>query len=143
MYEASQLLEDIAIYQQQPPTASHESSPKQPLLDEAVSIIQSSVDITLPVESEVDTTHAFLFTSYFSRQGEISPVSTKPLHVLRSFPLIGIVWKSLSFLPTYLSKSRCRFVIRSRYITLFLTKTLMLAFYPQLLGKLWVPLSLC
>jgi hypothetical protein len=100
MDEASQLLEDIVVSQQQPPIASHDSSPNQPLVDEVVGLIQSSVDPTLPLESEVDTTQFFLVTSYSSGQGGISPVSMEPLQVLRSFPLIGIVWKSLTFLPT-------------------------------------------
>jgi hypothetical protein len=122
MDEASQLLEDIVVSQQQPPTASHESSPNQPLVDEVVSLIQSSVDPTLPLESEVDTTQVFLVTSYSSGQGGFHPFQWNPLQVLRSFPLIGIVWQSLTFLPTCLSKSWCRFVIRSRYITLLLTR---------------------
>jgi hypothetical protein len=78
MDEASQLLEDIVVSQKQPPVASHESSPNQPLVDEVVGLIQSSVDPTLPLESEVDTTQVFLVTSYSSGQGGISPISMEP-----------------------------------------------------------------
>jgi hypothetical protein len=103
MDEASQLLEDIVVSQQQPPTASHESSPNQPLVDEVVGLIQSSVDPTLPLESEVDTTQVFLVTSYSSRQGGISPISMEPPP---STEVISFDWNSLagaspSFLPTF------------------------------------------
>jgi hypothetical protein len=112
------------------------------LVDEVVGLIQSLVDPTLPLESEVDTTHVFLVTSDSSRQGGISTISMKPLQVLRSFSLIGIGWQSLAFLPACLSKSLCKFAIRS-YITLLFMKKLLSAFYPKPLGKIWLPLSLC
>jgi hypothetical protein len=54
MDEASKLLEHIVISQQQPPVASHEPSPNQPLVDEVVGLIPSSVDPSLPLESEVN-----------------------------------------------------------------------------------------
>jgi hypothetical protein len=54
MDETSQLLEHIFISQQQPPIASHEPSPNQPLVDEVVSLISSLVNHTLPLESEVN-----------------------------------------------------------------------------------------
>jgi hypothetical protein len=56
MDEASKLLEDIVVSQQQPPDTSHESFPNQALVDEVIGLIQSSVDPTLPLESEVDIT---------------------------------------------------------------------------------------
>jgi hypothetical protein len=90
MDEASKLLEDIVVSQQQPPTASHESPPDPPLVDEVVDLIPSSVDPTLPLESEVDTTQVLLVTIDSSGQGGISPISRNPLQVLKSFPLIGI-----------------------------------------------------
>jgi hypothetical protein len=92
MDEASQLLEDIVVSQKQPPVASHESSPNQPLVDEVVSLIQSSVDPTLPLESEVDTTQVFLVTSYSSRQGGISPISMEPPP---STEVISLDWNRL------------------------------------------------
>jgi hypothetical protein len=53
--EASQLLEDIVISQQQPPYASLEPSPGQPLVDEVVGLIPSSVyDLTLPLKRKVN-----------------------------------------------------------------------------------------
>jgi hypothetical protein len=66
MDEALQLLEDIVVSHKPPPTASHESSLTQLWVDEVVGLIKSSVDPTLPLESEVDTTHVFLLTSYSS-----------------------------------------------------------------------------
>jgi len=74
MDEASKLLEDIVVFQQQPPTASHESSPNPLLVDEVVDMIPSSVDPTLPLESEVDIAHVLLVTTDKSRQWAISPV---------------------------------------------------------------------
>jgi len=62
MDEGSKFLEDIVVSQQQPPTASHESSLNPPLIDEVVDLIPSSVDPTLPLESEVDTTQVILVT---------------------------------------------------------------------------------
>jgi hypothetical protein len=105
MDEASQLLEDIVVSQQQPPVASHESSPNQPLVDEVVILIQSLINPTLPLESEVDTTQVFLVTLDSSDKGAFHPFQWNPLQVLRSFPLIGIGWWSLTFLPACLSKS--------------------------------------
>jgi hypothetical protein len=56
MDESSQLLEDIIVSQKQPLASSHESSPNKLLVDEVANPIQSSIDPTLPLESEVDTT---------------------------------------------------------------------------------------
>jgi hypothetical protein len=67
MDEASKFLEYIVVSQQQPPTTSHESPPDPPLLDEAVDLIPSSVDPTLPLESEVDTAQVLLVTIDYSR----------------------------------------------------------------------------
>jgi len=78
MDEASQCLEDIVVSQKQPPISSHESSPNQLLVDEVIDLIQSSVDPTLPLESEVDTTHDFIITSGSFKQGGISPISMEP-----------------------------------------------------------------
>jgi hypothetical protein len=61
MDEALQLLGDIVVSQKQRLNSSHQSSPNQPLVD-IVSLIQSLVDPTLPLESEVDTTHVFIVT---------------------------------------------------------------------------------
>jgi hypothetical protein len=59
MDEVSKLLEDIVVSQQQPPTPSLESSHDPPLVDEVVGSIQSLVDPTLPLKSEMDTAHIF------------------------------------------------------------------------------------
>jgi hypothetical protein len=56
MDEASKLLEDIVVSQQQPTTTSHDSSLDPPLVDGVVDPIPSLVYPNLPLESEVDTT---------------------------------------------------------------------------------------
>jgi hypothetical protein len=71
-------LEDIVVSHKQPPNTFHESSPNQPLVDEVVGPIQSLIDPTFPLESEVDTNQVFLVTSYSSGQGVISLVSIEP-----------------------------------------------------------------
>jgi hypothetical protein len=53
MDEASHLLEEIVVSQQQLPTGYHKISTNQPLVDKVVDLIPSSVDPTLPLESEV------------------------------------------------------------------------------------------
>jgi len=78
MDEASQLLEDISISQQQPPTAFDESSLDILLVDEVVDSIKSSVDPTLPSKSEVNTTQVFIVTSYLFGQEGFSSVSMEP-----------------------------------------------------------------
>jgi hypothetical protein len=71
MDEASKSFEDIVISQQKPSSPSHELSSNQPLVDKVVGPIQSLIDPTLPLETKVDTTQVFLFTSYSSGQGGI------------------------------------------------------------------------
>jgi hypothetical protein len=66
MDEVSHLLEDLVVSQQQPTIPSHESSPNQSLVDEVVGLIQSPVNATLPLESEVNTTQVFLVASDLS-----------------------------------------------------------------------------
>jgi hypothetical protein len=78
MDEASKLFEDIVVSQQQPPITYHDSLPNPPLFDEVVDPIPSSIDTTLPLESEVDTTQVVLVTIDSSGQGGISHVSPEP-----------------------------------------------------------------
>jgi hypothetical protein len=53
MDEASKLLEDFTVVQQQLPTGYHKFSPNPPLVDQEVDSIPSSTDPTLPLKSEV------------------------------------------------------------------------------------------
>jgi len=58
-----------------------------------------------------------------------------------SIVVISFNWNrlgSITFLPTCLSKSLCKFTIRS-YITLFFTKVILLALYLNLLASFGVP----
>jgi hypothetical protein len=57
--EASQLLEDNVVSQQQPSIASQESYPTQPMVDEVVNRIRSSIDPTLPSKSDLNTIDIF------------------------------------------------------------------------------------
>jgi hypothetical protein len=50
--EALKLLEEIIVVQQRIPTIYHEFYPNPPLVDQAVDLIPSSVDLTLPLKSE-------------------------------------------------------------------------------------------
>jgi hypothetical protein len=112
MDEASQLLEDIVISQQQPPVASHEPSPNQPLVDEVVGLIPSSVDPLSPWRVKLIKwlvqynprsiplfpwrvkwipLRSFLSLHIPPDKGAFHPFQWNPLQILRSFPLIGIV----------------------------------------------------
>ena len=117
--------------------------PLESEVNKVVGPIQSSIDPTLPLESEVDTAQVLLVTLYFSEQGGISPISTKP------HPNTEVISFHYNILMELCLPSYLHFQIIVQVcdkITLhgfFFTKVLLSAFYPQLLGKLWVPLSLC
>jgi hypothetical protein len=101
MDEPSKLLEYIVVSQQQHPTSLHESSPNPPLVDEVVNLIPSSVNPTLPLESEVDNAQTLLVPIYSSIQGGILPISTEPPP---STEVISFDWNRLMdpHLPSYL-----------------------------------------
>jgi hypothetical protein len=71
------------------------------LVDELVDPIPSSVNTTLPLESEFDTTQVLLFTIDSSRQCGISPISSEPPP---SIEVISFDWNRLMdpCLPSYL-----------------------------------------
>ena len=54
MDEASKLLEDLTVPQQQLPTSYHKFSLDTPLVDQVVDLVLTSVDPTLPLKSEVE-----------------------------------------------------------------------------------------
>jgi hypothetical protein len=84
------------------------------LIGEVFGLIQSSVDPTLPLESEVDTTQVFLVTSNSSRQGGISPILMKPPP---SIEVISLYWNRLvephipSFMPFKINLQVCNEII--------------------------------
>lgn len=77
--EGSQLLEDSVVSQQQLSNSSHEPFLDQSLVDEMVAPMKYSVDPTLPLESDLNTTQPFFSASSdLSRQGGILSTLTIP-----------------------------------------------------------------
>ena len=88
--EASKLLEDSIIAQQQSPASSQNPCPEQPLVEEVVQSKPSSTSPTLPSESDESTTHvSFTSSIFFCIRGF---PRWSPTQALRSFPLIRIVY---------------------------------------------------
>jgi hypothetical protein len=89
MDEASKLLEDITVFQQQLPTDYCNFSPNLPLVDQAVDLIPSSVDPTLPLKSEVKLVDPIpsLVDPTLPFKSQVQVVDMTPLSVYPALPL--------------------------------------------------------
>ena len=96
--EASKLLEDSLIAQQQTSSSCQKSCPKQPLVKEVVEPKPYWANPTLHLESDENTTHVSFVSSNFPSQGGIP--SMVPLLILG---VCSFDWNSLveSHLPSY------------------------------------------
>ena len=81
MDEASNLLEDITVPQQQLPTGYHKLSLDLPFVDKVVDIVPSSVDPTLSLESEEQVVHPTL-----PLKSEVEAVDPSPSFVDPTLP---------------------------------------------------------
>ena len=72
------MLQDSVVAQEQPLVSWQESILEQPLVNEVVETNPSSVDPTLPIESDSKIADVFLVSLNCSVQGAISPHTTVP-----------------------------------------------------------------
>lgn len=102
--ETSLLLQDCVVAHKQPLVLFQESTPKQHLVDSVEEVVipnPSSVDPTLPIESDLGTNRVLCVSSHLSGHGDIMSHTMVPPP---SSEVCSFDWNSLveSCLPSYI-----------------------------------------
>lgn len=143
--QASCLFEDNVIAQQQLLVSSQEPSSKQPLVDDVVKLIHSSINPIIPLESDLNTTQVFftdMSKNLFGHGGIPLALSVpSPSHGIISFYWNDFKQSCLPFVK-YLFRLLLKLILSTYIIVLWMKESLLL-FYSQMLGNLWVILNLC
>jgi len=98
------LIQDCVVAHEKPLVSFQESTPKQPLVDSAEEVVipnPSSVDPTLPIESDLGTDQVLIISSHLSGHGDITSNTTVPSPISE---VCSFDWNSLveACLPSYI-----------------------------------------